>query len=151
MRMQRLLFDCIRVDHPRGFRISAFGLGNDCSSPVTPEGQVFRLRTVAAPIINNTPVKARMVKSSSANRIEPVPARIIITIATTLVLRLIQRLSSQFLRIGPNRLLLSNHLCHFSDDLAKNQADSNRKGVDGRTGSTAPKIASPRNRNPRGL
>lgn len=104
-----------------------------------------------APIINSIPVKIRMVKSSSANRMEPVPARIIITIATTLVRRLMQRLSSQFLSIGPNNSLLSSHLCHFSDDLAKNQADSNRKGVAGRTGSNTPRMASPRNRNPRGL
>lgn len=89
--------------------------------------------------------------SSTPKMIEAPPAPSIDKIATHFVRRVMHRSVSQFRMMGPNSLLLSSHACHFSDDLAKNHADSNKKGVPGNIGKTKPNIASARKKKPNGF
>ena len=114
-------------------------------------GQVLIIRTTAAPISMRRPPVIFNRGSSTPKIMEAPPAPSMDTIATHFVRRLMHRSVSQFRMMGPNSLLLSNHACHFSDDLAKNHADSNKNGVPGSIGRTKPNIANARKKKPKGF
>lgn len=64
-------------------------------------------------------------------------------------LSMTQRFSFQFLIILPKVGLVSNQLYHRFDDLAKQPAANNKKGVVGNTGNTTPSVAKPTNKKPK--
>lgn len=109
------------------------------------------IRITAAPMSMRTPPVIFKRGSSTPKIMDAPPAPSMDKIATHFVRRLMHRPVSQFRIIGPNSLLLSSHACHFSEDLAKNHADSNRNGVPGNIGKTKPNIASARKKKPNGL
>ena len=69
-------------------------------------------------------------------------------IANILVERAMHFLSCQSLIIGPQILFDSSHRCHLSDDLAKQAADTSKKGVVGSNGKNTPITPRPKNMKP---
>jgi hypothetical protein len=56
--------------------------------------------------------------------------------------------SCQSLIIGPKIRFDSSHRCHLSDDLAKQAAETSRKGVVGNNGKNTPITPAPKNMKP---
>ena len=56
--------------------------------------------------------------------------------------------SCQSLIIGPKIRFDSSHRCHFSDDLAKQAAETSKKGVVGSNGKNTPITPKPKNMKP---
>jgi hypothetical protein len=59
--------------------------------------------------------------------------------------------SCQSVIMGPKIRFDNSHRCHFSDDLAKQAAETNRKGVVGSNGKNNPITAKPKNMKPSDL
>ena len=60
-------------------------------------------------------------------------------------------LSCQSVIMGPKILFDSSHRCHLSDDLAKQPADTSKKGVVGNSGKNTPIIPNPKKMKPSDL
>ena len=86
-------------------------------------------------------------RSVNKNIIEQPPNRITRDMANTLVPKDMHFLSCQSLMRGPNILFDNNHRCHFSDDFAKQPADTSKKGVAGNNGKNTPITPRPKNIN----
>lgn len=71
--------------------------------------------------------------------------------AITLLRLVMQRLSCQSKIKEPKRGLFISQLCHLGEDLAKQAAATNKKGVVGRTGKNMPNVAKPTNKKPNNL
>ena len=112
-------------------------------------GQVLSDKTVKHPAATN-PAPANLGQpSGTKNQIETPPTTAIIDRLNALTLSETQRLTSQFLSIGPNNSLSRSQRCIRGDDLAKQAAASNTKGVVGKSGNATPTAPSARNNNPR--
>ncbi len=113
-----------------------------------PDGPEGRVRTNVAPIPIRSPCAKRTFQDSDAHT-EKENTTTIVPMASRLALTEIAPFSCQFRIGGPKAGWFRSHPCSRGEDLANAAAATSRKGVVGRTGSTAPTRPSARNVSPR--